>query len=143
MTKYDYEPQDDIWFITDTGSSLLFFLQRKATTSHHMDNMVNKIARKEEKNPWKKSPYFPLRSPSCLAISRSYPSHLVKFHERKIHLPPLFLSHLLFKKMQLFYIKMHLSFYIWLFTQLSTKLSAQISTWLSTRLSAWLSAQLS
>ena len=69
-----------------------------------MDNMVNKIARKEEKNPWKKSPYFPLRSPSCLAISRSYPSHLVKFHERKIHLLLFFF--------RIFYSK-RCNFFIW------------------------------
>ena len=49
------------------------------------------------------------RSPSCMAISRSYPRHLVKFCEKR--------------KTQLFmiiniFIMMHLFFCIWLFIQL-------------------------
>ena len=54
--------------------------------------------------------YF--RSQSRMAISRSYPRHLVQFHEkeRKKHFTSFFLS---FKKMQL-WIKMHLFFCIFL-----------------------------
>ena len=78
------------------------------------------------------------RLPFRMAIFRSYPRHLVKFHGKKKAFYLLFL-----KKMQLciicifFLLKRHIFFSFTLFS-----LSSQLSTWISTQLSARLFARL-
>ena len=78
---------------------------------------------------------FCFRSPSRMAISRSYPGHLVKFCERKKHLTSFFQKDATFNK--------DASFLLHLLSGLSTQLSAQLLARMSTQIPARISARIS